>query len=101
MDDFDPLKSSHQMANSSFLHRNTCNIPLSISNPLYAYENHNIMRNNGKISHVTTTSRDHDLLQEYGIDFNSFSSVQNRLPEFETEAGSSKVNSKSEWTTFD
>ncbi|XP_045464252.1 DENN domain-containing protein 1B isoform X2 [Harmonia axyridis] len=101
MDDFDPLRSPQQTANSSFLHRNTCNVPLSISNPLYAYENHSVLRKNGNVPNVTTSSRDHDLLQEYGIDFNSFSSIQNKISEFETEAGSSKVNSKSGWTTFD
>ncbi|KAL3276227.1 hypothetical protein HHI36_020943 [Cryptolaemus montrouzieri] len=81
LDDFDPLKTP----NSSFLHRNTCNLPISISNPLYAYENH---RSNGN---VATSRHDQDLLQEYGIDFNSFSNA----------ASSSKVGAQRQWTTFD
>jgi hypothetical protein len=94
IDDFDPLKS-HSYSSSA-------PAPLSLSNPLYTYENHNPKQNGSVPS--TTNRNDQDLLHEYGLDFNSFSSVQNPQmfdPFASTSATSNKVNSQSQWTRFD
>lgn len=98
IDDFDPLKSNNSSSQ----------VPLSISNPLYTYENHKISENGivPKPPPRPTSSRnDQDLLQEYGIDFNNFGSFQNRqahvFDPFGTTPTSNKVSSQSQWTKFD
>ncbi|XP_063910871.1 DENN domain-containing protein 1B isoform X2 [Zophobas morio] len=91
IDDFDPLKSNSYSSSAP--------APLSLSNPLYTYENHNT-KQNGSVP----SRNDQDLLQEYGLDFKSFSSVQNQQifdPFASTSATSNKVNSQSQWTRFD
>lgn len=93
MDDFDPLKSN-----------NNSQVPLSISNPLYTYENHKISQNGivPKPPPRPTSSRnDQDLLQEYGIDFNNFGREEPIFDPFGTATTSSKVSSQSQWTKFD
>ncbi|RZC38987.1 DENN domain-containing protein 1A [Asbolus verrucosus] len=94
IDDFDPLKSNSYSSSA----------PLSLSNPLYTYENHTTKQNGSvpKVSPLATNRNDQDLLHEYGLDFNSFSSVQNQFDPFaSTSTTSNKVNSQSQWTRFD
>ncbi|XP_044258564.1 DENN domain-containing protein 1A-like isoform X3 [Tribolium madens] len=88
-DDFDPLKSNSYNSGAP--------APLSLSNPLYTYENHST-KQNGSVQN----RNDQDLLQEYGLDF-SFSSVQNQqiFDPFASTSASNKVNSQSQWTRFD
>ncbi|KAJ8965892.1 hypothetical protein NQ317_014287 [Molorchus minor] len=72
IDDFDPLKS-----NSSPLRSNlNSQAPLSITNPLYTYENHNI-KQNGAYLVCNVNHTGNDLLQEYGLNFN-FSNMPNQ-----------------------
>lgn len=100
IDDFDPLKS--KSANSSFLYQtDSYNIPLSVSNPLYTYENRNVKSDNANTDFVKDSAYDRDLLQEYGIDFNSFSNQKLHFEQFKALPGSSKVNTQNNWTKFD
>lgn len=93
LDEFDPIKSlpSSQKSNNQ--------IPLTITNPLYTYENHNVRQTSSNSNYNETCNRhDQDLLQEYGLDF-SFSTIQNQsnLDTFNV----SKVNSQGQWTKFE
>ncbi|KAG5900476.1 hypothetical protein JTB14_010888 [Gonioctena quinquepunctata] len=96
IDDFDPLKSSPSSPS------NSNNLPLSISNPVYNYENHSVKQNGGSSKlqqrlNMECSRNDQDLLQEYGLDF-SFSTVnQNSFEPFQTN----KVNLQSQWTKFE
>ncbi|KAJ8922376.1 hypothetical protein NQ315_004319 [Exocentrus adspersus] len=97
LEDFDPLssKSSPSRSNSK-----TSQAPLSITNPLYTYENHGL-KQNGRTSSSqqwTNNRNDQDLLQEYGLNFN-FSSAQGQqsFDPFNTN----KVNSQGQWTKFE
>lgn len=90
IDDFDPLKANAYDSNAP--------APLSLANPLYTYENH---KTNGSLSNARN---DQDLLQEYGLDFKSFSSVRSQQQQFDPFASTSsgqKVSSQSQWTRFD
>ncbi|XP_074038123.1 DENN domain-containing protein 1B isoform X1 [Leptinotarsa decemlineata] len=97
IDDFDPLKSTPS------LQSNSSKLPLSISNPVYSYENHSL-KQNGSNSHsqqrtkIECSRNDQDLLQEYGLDF-SFSTIPNQsnFDPFQTN----KVNLQSQWTKFE
>lgn len=104
IDDFDPLVTKSTSHKSK--------LPLTISNPLYTYENNSIKQNGGisnssfkqqQQQNLQVTNRetqnDQDLLQEYGLNFN-FSSIQNQN-NFDAFGTSSKVNVKSQWTKFD
>lgn len=65
---------------------------MSISNPLYNYENCNIR----KSPHTNYNSREtRDLLQEYGLNFDNFANIStnNSTP--------TKVNRQDQWTKFD
>ncbi|EFA12610.1 DENN domain-containing protein 1B isoform X1 [Tribolium castaneum] len=86
-DDFDPLKTNSYSSSA----------PLSLSNPLYTYENHTT-KQNGSVQN----RNDQDLLQEYGLDF-SFTSAPNQqiFDPFAGTSASNKVNSQSQWTRFD
>lgn len=112
LDDFDPLKSPSKQTSTN-------SAPLSLSNPLYTYENQ-LPRQNGGISMISQNTiqqsqnlleqntknigyntHDQDLLHEYGLDFGFSSnrqiSNQNSFDEF----GTTKVNSQGQWTKFD
>ncbi|CAG9824217.1 unnamed protein product [Phaedon cochleariae] len=92
MDDFDPLKSS----SSTTTPGHSDHLPLSITNPLYSYENHTPKR---EWTSKECSRKDRDLLEEYGLDF-SFTSVpnQNGLEPFSAAA---KVNLQGQWTKFE
>lgn len=108
IDDFDPLKSPSKQNSLDAA-------PLSLSNPLYTYENHT-PRQNGSISsailsqnvnllaqnskNVGYSRHDQDLLHEYGLDF-GFSSNQTANQNSFDEFGSTKVSSQGQWTKFD
>lgn len=87
LDDFDPLKS--KSSNDQ--------LPLSISNPLYTYEEHKLPQNNSSLNR-----NDQDLLKEYGLNFN-FTNLQNQqhFDPFPTTTVTNKVNSQSQWTKFE
>lgn len=90
IDDFDPLKTNSYDSNAP--------APLSLANPLYTYENH---KTNGSLSN---SRNDQDLLQEYGLDFKSFPSVQSHQQHFDpfaSTSGGQKVSSPRQWTRFD
>ncbi|XP_050501075.1 DENN domain-containing protein 1B isoform X2 [Diabrotica virgifera virgifera] len=104
IDDFDPLASK----STPTLSGNKNKLPLTISNPLYTYENSSIKQNGG-VSNSSfqqqqqvprETQNDQDLLQEYGLNFNFSNNVQNQN-NFDPFGNSSKVNVKSQWTKFD
>ncbi|XP_049819188.1 DENN domain-containing protein 1B-like isoform X2 [Aethina tumida] len=89
IDIFDPLKSP----------TNSNEAPMSMSNPVYAYQNQ--LRNGTATPNRPSSARgepsrnDQDLLQEYGLHFNSFQSC-------DSFSGSvNKVNSQSQWTKFE
>lgn len=88
IDEFDPLKSSTYT--SSYDEK----VPMSITNPLYNYENCNT-RNNAQTNRSYNNRETQDLLQEYGLNFDNFSSfnTNNSTP--------SKVNKPNQWTTFE
>lgn len=86
IDEFDPLKSSNY--SSPYDEEN---VPMSITNPLYNYENCNI-RNNAQINYNNRETR--DLLQEYGLNFDNFNN-------FNANSTPSKVNRQNKWTTFE
>ncbi|KAJ8937763.1 hypothetical protein NQ318_006626 [Aromia moschata] len=101
IDDFDPLKSKSSRSSSNASNQ----APLSLSNPLYTYENHSVKQNGGQStgsqqqrSNRECNRNDQDLLQEYGLDFN-FSSRQNQ-PNFDP-FNINKVNSQGQWTKFE
>lgn len=115
LDDFDPLKSpTKQYSHNS--------APLSLSNPLYTYENH-VPRQNGSIlptnfpqntnmpsqnanllaqnaKHYGYSSHDQDLLHEYGLDFGFSAGRVNNQNSFD-EFGTNKVNAQGQWTKFE
>ncbi|CAG9864679.1 unnamed protein product [Phyllotreta striolata] len=89
IDDFDPLKSKSGERK----------VPLTISNPLYTYENGGI--SNQSVQQQQQQQRnDQDLLQEYGLTFNFSANLQNRSG-FEAFGSHGKVNAKSQWTKFE
>lgn len=88
IDDFDPLKSNGAL-------------PLTISNPLYTYENHEVGQSRMPASRPATSSRnDQALLQEYGLDFKEFTSQTSDF-DFFGNGNAGKISSKSQWTKFD
>ncbi|XP_017772808.1 PREDICTED: DENN domain-containing protein 1A-like isoform X3 [Nicrophorus vespilloides] len=98
--EFDPLKSNSSLSSSSYLNSSDLlsksledgHAPLSVSNPLYNYENHNIKQNGTPTERPKYNSKDKDLLEEYGIDFNMFDSFGNTTQ---------KANPQGEWATFE
>lgn len=125
IDDFDPLKSDTgirtnassylEMKNLDFSPPSDTHIPLTLSNPLYSYYEPQGLKQNGNVvpstnAQHTNISRensrnDHDLLQEYGIDFNNFNSsfISGQSASFDPfqTSSTSKVSSQSQWTKFD
>ncbi|CAH1962863.1 unnamed protein product [Acanthoscelides obtectus] len=98
IDDFDPLKSKSS-PDSTSSSNSTGHVPLSITNPLYTYENHSVKQNGGTSS-TAFQRNDQDLLHEYGLDF-GFSNTNNQSA-FDMFTGSTtKVNSQGQWTKFD
>lgn len=99
IDDFDPLKSGSSSQE----------VPLTISNPLYTYENHKIannivpIRSNSALYNKECSRNDQLLLEEYGLDFNFSNNNNNNgtSSNFQPFNGTSKVNSQSQWTKFE
>lgn len=96
IDDFDPLKSG-----------SSNQVPLTISNPLYTYENHKIANNivpirpNSAVYNKECSRNDQLLLQEYGLDFSFSNNNKGTSSAFQPFNGTSKVNSQSQWTKFE
>ncbi|XP_071054303.1 DENN domain-containing protein 1A isoform X2 [Onthophagus taurus] len=121
IDDFDPLKSSlsTSMPNTSSTfnfqfdlndrnaHDYNNRVPISVTNPLYNYENHHVAPpTNGSSSStpflMRTSDRETvDLLQEYGLDFSKFSGSKYDGVGTNGDGSVSKVNTKKEWTKFE
>lgn len=110
MDDFDPLKSNSTSSlptnafrqNFHLLSSNN-QMPMSVTNPLYNYENH-LTSPNGTVS-GGTMARNSDretveLLHEYGLDFQSFSSSKFD-PCVSNRDNSGKITSQNQWTKFE
>lgn len=102
IDDFDPLKStsySSSVPNSSYFQSQSCDdkAPMSITNPLYNYENYGISKN-GSMPNVPQRSKfsreTQDLLEEYGLNF--FPGLSSN-----STASGGKVNPPNQWTTFE
>lgn len=110
IDDFDPLKSrtTASLPSNTFLQNfhlpsSHNQVPMSVTNPLYNYENH-LTSPNGTIA-GTTTARNPDketveLLHEYGLDFQSFSSSKYD-PFVSNKDSAGKVSSQNQWTKFE
>ncbi|KAI4470684.1 denn domain-containing [Holotrichia oblita] len=111
IDDFDPLKSNsaNSLSNNTFLQNfhlpsSHNQVPMSVTNPLYNYENH-LTSPNGTLPSGAITPRNPDretveLLQEYGLDFQSFS--RSKFDPFVSNRDNAgKVTSQNQWTKFE
>lgn len=108
IDDFDPLKSDDSknsfLQNSLEFSATDGHVPLCLSNPLYNYHEPQGVQQNGN-GITKDTKNDHDLLQEYGLDFNHFSRsfISGRSANFDPfqPTNATKVSSQSQWTKFE
>lgn len=66
---------------------------MSITNPLYNYENCNLRTNSQ--SNINYNNREtRDLLQEYGLNFDNFNTTT-------TSTSQQSKSNKNQWTTFE
>ncbi|GJQ87959.1 hypothetical protein Trydic_g12889 [Trypoxylus dichotomus] len=110
IDDFDPLKANltSSLPTTTFLQNfhlpsSHNQVPMSVTNPLYNYENHLVSPNGTVPSGTITRNPDKEtveLLHEYGLDFQSFSSSKFE-PFVSNKDNSGRATSQNQWTKFE